>query len=266
MSWRGILPKILGGGVPHGSQNFDPISDQNIWMRKSWLASQCHPPPQPGLQSVLVDDDISNCRKNRLSLVGLGGGGGGVALGPWTNNFSPYKQGLRYKNIIIANLCQLSRNLIQKTACQDLNLHNFCSILYNWTLTWTLTQIREPLSCRCCVRPGFECWNLCISCSVSESAVFWEGSWGNKSADFIFLCSFSFLQCDKGLMWYTSKSTNWLCTPLNLLTATKNLFAKFIYWLITPKYVTGILWWTLQPQHSTNMQQGRHSEHKKTPS
>ena len=26
----GILPKSLGGGVPHGSQNPDPISDQNI--------------------------------------------------------------------------------------------------------------------------------------------------------------------------------------------------------------------------------------------
>ena len=25
-----VLPKILGGGVPHGSQNPDPISDQNI--------------------------------------------------------------------------------------------------------------------------------------------------------------------------------------------------------------------------------------------
>ena len=24
---RGVLPKILGGGVPHGSQNPDPISD-----------------------------------------------------------------------------------------------------------------------------------------------------------------------------------------------------------------------------------------------
>ena len=26
----GVLPKILGGGVPHGSQNPDPISDQNV--------------------------------------------------------------------------------------------------------------------------------------------------------------------------------------------------------------------------------------------
>ena len=26
----GVLPKILGGGVPYGSQNPDPISDQNI--------------------------------------------------------------------------------------------------------------------------------------------------------------------------------------------------------------------------------------------
>ena len=26
-----ILPNILGGGVPHGSQNPDPISDQNVW-------------------------------------------------------------------------------------------------------------------------------------------------------------------------------------------------------------------------------------------
>ena len=26
----GVLPKILGGGVPHGSQNPDPISDQNM--------------------------------------------------------------------------------------------------------------------------------------------------------------------------------------------------------------------------------------------
>ena len=26
----GVLPNILGGGVPHGSQNPDPISDQNI--------------------------------------------------------------------------------------------------------------------------------------------------------------------------------------------------------------------------------------------
>ena len=26
----GVLPKILGGVVPHGSQNPDPISDQNI--------------------------------------------------------------------------------------------------------------------------------------------------------------------------------------------------------------------------------------------
>ena len=25
-----VLPKILGGGVPHGSQNPNPISDQNI--------------------------------------------------------------------------------------------------------------------------------------------------------------------------------------------------------------------------------------------
>ena len=25
-----VLPKILGRGVPHGSQNPDPISDQNI--------------------------------------------------------------------------------------------------------------------------------------------------------------------------------------------------------------------------------------------
>ena len=32
-SWnlsRGGTPTILGGGVPHGSQNPDPISDQNI--------------------------------------------------------------------------------------------------------------------------------------------------------------------------------------------------------------------------------------------
>ena len=30
-SWPGgVLPNILGGGVPHGSQNPDPISDQNI--------------------------------------------------------------------------------------------------------------------------------------------------------------------------------------------------------------------------------------------
>ena len=28
---RGVVPKRLGGGVPHGSQNPDPISDQNIW-------------------------------------------------------------------------------------------------------------------------------------------------------------------------------------------------------------------------------------------
>ena len=27
---RGVLPKILGGGVAHSSQNPDPISDQNI--------------------------------------------------------------------------------------------------------------------------------------------------------------------------------------------------------------------------------------------
>ena len=27
---RGVLPNILGGGVPHGSQNPDPISDQNV--------------------------------------------------------------------------------------------------------------------------------------------------------------------------------------------------------------------------------------------
>ena len=27
----GVLPNILGGGVPHGSQNPDPISDQNVW-------------------------------------------------------------------------------------------------------------------------------------------------------------------------------------------------------------------------------------------
>ena len=27
---RDILPGILGGGVPHGSQDPDPISDQNI--------------------------------------------------------------------------------------------------------------------------------------------------------------------------------------------------------------------------------------------
>ena len=27
----GVLPKILSGGVLHGSQNPDPISDQNIW-------------------------------------------------------------------------------------------------------------------------------------------------------------------------------------------------------------------------------------------
>ena len=26
----GLLPKLLGGGVPHGSQNPDSISDQNI--------------------------------------------------------------------------------------------------------------------------------------------------------------------------------------------------------------------------------------------
>ena len=26
-----LLPKLLDGGVPHGSQNPDPISDQNIW-------------------------------------------------------------------------------------------------------------------------------------------------------------------------------------------------------------------------------------------
>ena len=26
----GLLPKMLGGSVPHGSQNPDPISDQNI--------------------------------------------------------------------------------------------------------------------------------------------------------------------------------------------------------------------------------------------
>ena len=28
--WVGVLPTILGGGVPHGSQKPDPISDQNI--------------------------------------------------------------------------------------------------------------------------------------------------------------------------------------------------------------------------------------------
>ena len=27
----GVLPNILGGGVPHGSQDPDPISDQNVW-------------------------------------------------------------------------------------------------------------------------------------------------------------------------------------------------------------------------------------------
>ena len=27
---EGVLPKILGGGVLHGSQNPEPISDQNI--------------------------------------------------------------------------------------------------------------------------------------------------------------------------------------------------------------------------------------------
>ena len=27
----GVLPNILDGGVPHGSQTPDPISDQNIW-------------------------------------------------------------------------------------------------------------------------------------------------------------------------------------------------------------------------------------------
>ena len=27
---EGVLPKCLGGGVPNGSQNPDPISDQNI--------------------------------------------------------------------------------------------------------------------------------------------------------------------------------------------------------------------------------------------
>ena len=27
---REVLPNILGGGVPHGSQNPDPVSDQNI--------------------------------------------------------------------------------------------------------------------------------------------------------------------------------------------------------------------------------------------
>ena len=26
-----VLPNILGGGVPHGSWNPDPISDQNVW-------------------------------------------------------------------------------------------------------------------------------------------------------------------------------------------------------------------------------------------
>ena len=26
-----VLPNILGGGVPYGSQNPDPISDQNVW-------------------------------------------------------------------------------------------------------------------------------------------------------------------------------------------------------------------------------------------
>ena len=26
----GVLPNILGGGVLHGSQNPDPISDQNV--------------------------------------------------------------------------------------------------------------------------------------------------------------------------------------------------------------------------------------------
>ena len=26
----GGLPKVLGGGVPHDSQNPDPISDQNV--------------------------------------------------------------------------------------------------------------------------------------------------------------------------------------------------------------------------------------------
>ena len=26
----GVLPNILGGGVPRGSQNPDPISDQNV--------------------------------------------------------------------------------------------------------------------------------------------------------------------------------------------------------------------------------------------
>ena len=26
----GVLPNILGGGVAHGSQNPDPISDQNV--------------------------------------------------------------------------------------------------------------------------------------------------------------------------------------------------------------------------------------------
>ena len=32
VGWGGgvVLPTILGGGVPHGSQNPDPISDQNI--------------------------------------------------------------------------------------------------------------------------------------------------------------------------------------------------------------------------------------------
>ena len=29
-SREGVLPKILGGGLPHGSQNPDPISHQNI--------------------------------------------------------------------------------------------------------------------------------------------------------------------------------------------------------------------------------------------
>ena len=28
----GVLPKVLGGGVPHSSQNPDPISDQNIFI------------------------------------------------------------------------------------------------------------------------------------------------------------------------------------------------------------------------------------------
>ena len=26
----GVFPKVLGGGVPHGCQNPDPISDQNV--------------------------------------------------------------------------------------------------------------------------------------------------------------------------------------------------------------------------------------------